>query len=187
MSKPLFAVVAFLLLGGAQCADDNSGPTTYGPFHVKSVSNVAVGTVDCSLGPHRFDEAVVTMDVTGAHVCVNEGSCGSDYLNLFEFELEVPHVFSESDDPARPEFYSCGNGINGLVVGTNGAGAEIEVGLLGVPEGQDSGCVARVDVGKMVTVSDVHLRITVDNQGVLLGHEDYAPPQVFAEHLVACE
>jgi len=38
-----------------------------------------------------------------------------------------------------------------------------------------------------VTVSDVHLRITVDNQGVLLGHEDYAPPQVFAEHLVACE
>ena len=187
MSKPLFAVAAFLLLGGAQCPNESSGPATYGPFHVKSISNVTVGTVDCSLGPHRFDEALVTMEVTGAHVCANEGSCGSDYLSLFEFELEVPHVYSESDDPTRPEFYSCGNGINGLVVGTNGAGAEVEVGLLGVPEGQDSGCVARVDVGKMVTVSDVQLRITVDNQGVLVGNEGYAPLQVSAEHLVACE
>jgi hypothetical protein len=154
---------------------------------VKSISNIVIGPLDCTVDPEQSATTTVTMNATGAHVCASEKNCGSDYLDLFECDLSLPHVYSEDDDPTRPEFYSCAFDIQGEVIGTSSDGGETTIGSLGVPVGQDFGCALFVDATQLEFVANPRLRITINNHGVLLGHEDYGPLVVTAEQPISCE
>jgi len=160
-----------------------------GPLAIRSIQEIQIAPLDCDVGPDETIFGEVSMKATGAMVCTNKRKCGSDYLELDEYELNIPQ--SDEPDPDVDYQKAILRGCDGHVSGTvyaDGATGRVAIGQLST--GRDNGptgCTLYISPEQAPNLDNMVLEILVVNSGTLLENEDYAPAMFSVEYPLTCK